>query len=218
MQINESLIESLKLRDYSKNLLNTLKLQQLNINKSVNGIFENDNSKTIKTQFNHLELNSMISDINNFKTNIATAAAGANSNISQKSVSFSEKLIASPRRRRAKSVPLRLGSTKLNKKTKKSVRQKTKSPRPILKRQYRKFDASDSDSMDDETKTLYYEINDFYLKNYEYSINLKDINKYDKKSLVECLTKTRQKYLNHDYDESNDSNLNFDEFKKVKFF
>ena len=205
----QKLDESIKLRDYSKNLLNTLKLQQLNINKSVNEITVNE--------FNPIELNELISSINNFKTNI-NAASSSSMKIQtsvQKSVSFSETLIASPRRR-AKSVPPKLGTNKKKKTSKKSVKKKLKLPRSILKRQlsFDTTDNTDTDSMDDETKNLFNEISDFYLKNNEYSINIKDINKNDKQSLIQCLTKTRQKYLNHVYNDSNDSNIDFEEYKK----
>ena len=66
------MLESLKLRDYSKNLLNALKLQQLNINKSVNEISKNNNNNNNNNsgEFNPLELNNLISNINNFKTSI----------------------------------------------------------------------------------------------------------------------------------------------------
>jgi hypothetical protein len=210
------MLESVRLRDYSKNLLNALKLQQLNINKSVHEISKNNSG-----EFNPLELNNLISDISNFKTSVNAAVnTGTVDNGMQKSVSFSENLVASPRCRRAKSVPLKLNSDiKPAKKTSKKLKKKKTPTRSILKRQQISIiDTTDTDSMDDETKSLYDEINEFYLKNNEYSINIRDINKNDKQSLIDCLTKSRQKYLNHVYNDSNDiSTLDYEEFKrKVK--
>jgi hypothetical protein len=209
------MLESVRLRDYSKNLLNALKLQQLNINKSVHEISKNNSG-----EFNPLELNNLISDINNFKTSVNAAVnTGTVDNGMQKSVSFSENLVASPRCRRAKSVPLKLNSdVKSAKKTSKKLKKKKIPTKSILKRQQISIDTTDTDSMDDETKSLYDEINEFYLKNNEYSINIRDINKNDKQSLIDCLTKSRQKYLNHVYNDSNDiSTLDYEEFKrKVK--
>lgn len=211
------MLESLKLRDYSKNLLNALKLQQLNINKSVNEISKKNN------EFNPLELNNLISNISNFKTNVDAAANTTVESTggvgAQKSVSFSEKLVASPRRR-AKSVPPKLLNPRKPSPGKKSSRKqkKKKTPRSILKRfQQISIDTTDTDSMDEETKSLYNEINDFYLKNNEYSINIRDINRNDKQSMIQCLTKSRQKYLNHDYNDStNDSsNIDFEELRKI---
>ena len=213
------MLESLKLRDYSKNLLNALKLQQLNINKSVNEISKNNNNNNNNNsgEFNPLELNNLISNINNFKTSINAAVNTTADNGMQKSVSFSENLVASPRRRRAKSVPPKLNSDVKPpvKKTIKKLKKKKTPTRSILKRQQISIDTTDTDSMDDETKSLYDEINEFYLKNNEYALNIRDINKNDKQSLIDCLTKSRQKYLNHVYNDSNDvSTIDYEEFKK----